>query len=67
MENEFQMTMTAARLEAQRIANREGIVMVVGWQQNDVTGMDEPGYCPRLAVGPAFVHTITETFRPVAS
>lgn len=34
-----------------------GQPMAVGWQQNDDTGENEPGWCPLYAVGPVFVHT----------
>lgn len=42
---------------AATMAERTGITMAVGWQQNDDTLADEPGHCPLYAVGPVFVHT----------
>jgi len=53
-----------ARAEAQKNANEHQINMAVGWQNNDVTGLDEYGYCPWSAIGPAFVHTIIEMIEP---
>ncbi len=58
------MNLDHARTEAQKNANRSRITMVVGWQINDATGANEYGYCPESAVGPAFVHTVTETIEP---
>jgi hypothetical protein len=57
----------AVRLKARRIAREEGADMVIGWQTNDDTGEDEPGYCPAAAVGPCFVHTVTERIPAVRS
>ena len=53
-----------ARTEAKAFAYDHRITMAVGWQQNDVTGEDEYGYCPLSVVGPAFVHTVLETIEP---
>jgi hypothetical protein len=52
------------RLRARRLAREEGVTMVIGWQTNDDTGENVPGYCPLSVAGPCFVHTITETFEP---
>lgn len=49
---------------AEREAKASNCVMVVGWQTNDVTGYLEPGYCPKLVAGPAFVHTILREVAP---
>ena len=46
------------------MAQRTGIAMAIGWQQNDDTGEDEPGFCPLYAVGPCFVHTVVAVVRP---
>lgn len=46
------------------MAQRTGIAMAIGWQQNDDTLMDEPGFCPLYAVGPCFVHTPVAVVRP---
>jgi hypothetical protein len=46
------------------MAQRTGIPLAIGWQQNDDTGEDEPGFCPLYAVGPAFVHTPVAVVRP---
>ena len=53
-----------ARSEAVKVANRHNVTMVWGWQTNDVTGLNEYGYCPRSAVGRAFVHTVIEVIEP---
>lgn len=57
----------AVRIRASRIAREEQTDMVIGWQQNDDTGEDEPGFCPAAVVGPCFVHTVTERFPAVRS
>ena len=43
-------TITEATLEAQHVANRDRVEMVVGWQINDATGDKEAGYCARAAL-----------------
>jgi hypothetical protein len=57
-----------AFIRAETIATREAkagkCAMVVGWQTNDNTGEWEPGYCPKLVAGPAFVHTILKEVAP---
>ena len=58
------MSQKQARKFAQQNANNHDIVMVIGFQTNDVTGLNEYGYCPKSAVGPAFVHTVTEEINP---
>lgn len=58
------MTMQDAEASARHYARTEGLHMVWGWQTNDTTGADEPGYCPAAAAGPAFVHTILGEIRP---
>ena len=50
--------------ECTATARVTGVAMAVGWQQNDDTGEDEPGYCPLAFVGPAFVHTVVAVVRP---
>jgi hypothetical protein len=55
------LTLTA---DCAAMAQRTGIPMAIGWQQNDDTGQDEPGYCPLYAVGPCFVHTPLAVVRP---
>lgn len=54
------MTIDQARQHAKTHALQSGVVMAVGYQMNDVTGQNEPGYCPASIVGPAFVHTVIE-------
>jgi hypothetical protein len=45
--------------EARRHA-RAGTDMAVGLETNDVTGEREWGFCPLVAVGPAFVDDIKD-------
>ncbi len=59
------MNQNEARRQAQQNADDYSIVMVVGLQTNDVTGENEFGYCPKSAVGPAFVHTVLEEVKPI--
>jgi len=58
------MTPNQAYEIAQKNADEHGVVMVVGFQTNDTTGEKEIGYCPKAAVGPAFVHTVLHTIYP---
>lgn len=46
------------------LAQSFGQPMAVGWQQNDDTGENEPGWCPLHAAGPCFVHTVVAVVRP---
>jgi hypothetical protein len=47
--------------EARRLA-AQGTDMAVGFQINDVTGVQEWGFCPLAVVGPAFVVDIQDVF-----
>jgi hypothetical protein len=46
------------------LAQHTGHTMAIGWQQNDGTGENEPGFCPLAVVGPCFVHTVVAVVRP---
>lgn len=56
------MAYEAMRLQAARIASKEGATLAIGYQQDD--GELVPGYCPLLACGPAFVIDVREVALP---
>lgn len=50
--------------KAAALAQAHGQAMAIGWQQNDDTGENEPGWCPLSHAGPCFVHTVVAAVRP---
>lgn len=48
-------TMEAARNEAARIRDTDGVAMVVGWSINDHDGCKEPGFASLYAVTSGFI------------
>lgn len=52
------------RRQVQHRADTARTTMVIGWQHNDNTGCREIGFCPKAAVGSAFVYEVLETIEP---
>lgn len=57
------LSLDAARLEAQRIADQDDVAMVIGWQINDETGLREAGYLPLAAIETLVLEPV-EVVRP---
>lgn len=50
------MTMEWAQVEASAIAKSDGVHMLAGWQENDVTGEREAGYAPLASVSAGWLY-----------
>lgn len=56
----------ALRAQVQKLANTIPTTMVIGWQHDEFTASKRSiGYCPKAAVGPAFVYEVLETIEPI--